>query len=72
MGSHDGAYVCELVCLYLLSQLTEITGKDSVGLYRDDGLAVFPSTSEPQVDSLWKGIVKVLQKINSKLRFKQI
>ena len=38
MGSWDGAEVCELVGLYLLSQLTHL--KISVGLYRDDGLAV--------------------------------
>ena len=38
MGSWDGAEVCELVGLYLLSQLTHL--KISVCLYRDDGLAV--------------------------------
>ena len=38
MGSFDGAEVCELVGLYLLSQLQHLVMK--VGLYRDDGLAI--------------------------------
>ena len=38
MGSFDGAEVCELVGLYLLSQLQHLDM--NVGLYRDDGLAV--------------------------------
>ena len=37
MGSFDGAEVCELVGLYLLSQLQHLAM--NVGLYRDDGLA---------------------------------
>ena len=39
MGGFHGAEICELVGLYLLSQLT----LSSIGLYRDDGLAVSPS-----------------------------
>ena len=38
MGSFDGAEVCELVGLYLLSQLQHLDM--NVGLYRDNGLAV--------------------------------
>ena len=38
MGSFDGAEICELVGIYLLSQLTGL--KLNLGLYRDDGLAV--------------------------------
>ena len=38
MGSYDGAEICELVGLYLLSQLQNLN--INVGLYRDDGLAV--------------------------------
>ena len=36
MGSFDGAGTCELVGLFLLSQLTHLDV--NVGLYRDDGL----------------------------------
>ena len=38
MGSYDGAEVCDLVGLYLLSQLGNLDLL--IGLYRDDGLAV--------------------------------
>ena len=38
MGSWDGAEVAELVGLYLLSQLTDLSL--DVGLYRNDGLGV--------------------------------
>ena len=40
MGSYDGAECCELTVVYLLSQLKNRYG-NAVGLYRDDGLAVF-------------------------------
>ena len=42
MGSSDGAEICELVGLYLLSQLQNLN--INVGLYRDDGLAVTNQT----------------------------
>ncbi|XP_072050354.1 uncharacterized protein [Amphiura filiformis] len=42
MGSFDGAETCELVGLYLLSQLQHID--INVGLYRDDGLAIYASS----------------------------
>ena len=38
MGSWDGAEVCEIVGLFLLSKLQNLA--INVGLYRDDGLAV--------------------------------
>ena len=38
MGSWDGAEVCEIVGLFLLSRLQHLS--INVGLYRDDGLAV--------------------------------
>ena len=42
MGSYDGAEICELVGLYLLSQLQNLN--INVGPYRDDGLAVTNQT----------------------------
>ena len=38
MGSWDGAEVCDLVGLYLLSQLSDLNL--DIGLYRDDGLCI--------------------------------
>ena len=43
MGSFDGAEVCDLVGLFVLSKLQPL-GLSSVGLYRDDGLAVSDKT----------------------------
>jgi len=40
MGAYDGAESCELVVVFVLSQLKSICG-EAIGLYRDDGLAVF-------------------------------
>ena len=38
MGSFDGAEICELVGLFLLSKLQHLNL--NIGLYRDDGLGV--------------------------------
>ena len=40
MGSYDGAETCELVGLYLLSELHRFIPNINIGLYRDDGLAI--------------------------------
>ena len=40
MRCYDGAEVCELVVSYLLDKVSNIIDKKSVGLYRDDGLAI--------------------------------
>ena len=41
MGAYDGAEVCELVGTFLLDKISEKYGKNSISLYRDDGLSVF-------------------------------
>ena len=46
MGSYDEAEVCELVGLFILNDLCNEYGKDNIGLYRDDGLAIFKHTSD--------------------------
>jgi hypothetical protein len=45
MGSFDGAEVCELIGLFALNTLAQKFGKENIGLYRDDGLALIQSTS---------------------------
>ena len=42
MGSYDRAETCELVGLYMLSQLEQLG--INIGLYRDDGLAICDKT----------------------------
>ena len=61
MGSLDGAEICDLVGLFILSKLQNI-GLSSVGLYRDDGLAVADRTPR-QNDMLKKKICEVFRKV---------
>ena len=61
MGCYDGAEICELVGLYLLNLLSGF-GKENIGLYRDDGLAVFKDISGPESERIKKGITKIFKK----------
>ncbi|GFO11714.1 hypothetical protein PoB_003821900 [Plakobranchus ocellatus] len=58
MGSFDGAETCELVGLYLLSQLKNLN--INVGLYRDGGLAV-TTQSAREAESTKKKICKIFK-----------
>ena len=60
MGSWDGAEICELVGLYLLSQLHGLDKRVSVGLYRDDGLCA-SSLTPRQTEILAKKLSKILK-----------
>ena len=64
MGSYDGAETCELVGLYLLSQLKDL--KIEIGLYRDDGLAVCNATPR-QTENIKKHICKIFEKNELKI-----
>ena len=61
MGSYDGAEICELVGLFLLSQITLKIDKKFVGLYRDDGLSALDVTG-PQAEKLKKQITTICKK----------
>ena len=52
MGSLDGAEMCELVGLYLVNKIKPLLGSNSVGLYRDDGLAIVHKVNGPKVGRL--------------------
>ena len=52
MGAYDGAEVSELVRFFILHQLSRIYNKNNIGLYRDDGLAVFKNISGPQAEKI--------------------
>ena len=62
MGSWDGAEVCDLVGLYLLSQLGHL--KLNIGLYRDDGLAV-SNLGGRQTNLAKKKISKIFKEMDS-------
>ena len=46
MGEFDGADVCEAVGNFLLCQLSKNHNKKDIGLYRDNGLAIFKNVSD--------------------------
>ena len=56
MGAYDGAEVCELVGNYLLYELSKLYEKKNIGLYRDDGVAVFKNKSGPESEKIRKSI----------------
>ena len=58
MGSYDRAEVCELISIFMLSLIGNIYNRNNIGLYRDDGLAVFKSRSSPQSEKIKKTFSK--------------
>ena len=64
MGAYDGAEVCELVEIFILYQLSRICNKNSIGLYRDNGLAVFRHTNGPQEEKIKKHFQIIFRKKN--------
>ena len=63
MGSYDGPEICELVGIYTLSKLKNITSKGDIGLYRDDGLILLRELNGQQTDKIRKAIIKVFKSI---------
>jgi hypothetical protein len=59
MGALDGAECCELVGLFLLSQLKDLNLE--AGLYRDDGLGVSNATPR-QLEIIKKKICAIFKK----------
>ena len=60
IGCYDGAEVCELVEIFILSKLSSID-KNSIGVYRDDGLGMFGKLSGPQIEKKKKKIIKIFK-----------
>ena len=67
IGSFDGAEVCELVGLFLLNDLANKYGKNNIGLYRDDGLAIFKNTTGPQAERTRKEITRCFKEHGLKI-----
>ena len=61
MGAYDGAEVCELVGTFLLDTLSEKYDKNNIGLYRDDGLAIFKNTNGQTNEKTKKSIQKIFK-----------
>ena len=58
MGSYDGAEICDIVGLFMLSKLQNLNLK--IGLYRDDGLATGFQTPR-QLDIIKKKLCKIFE-----------
>ena len=67
MGAFDGAELCELVGLFILHNLKLSLNIASIGLYRDDGLAVMESCSGSTADRIRKQIIKIFQDYDLKI-----
>ena len=61
MGCYDGAEICELMGIFILNKLSNVIDKNSIGLYRDDGLGVFDKLSVPQMEKNKKKIIKIFK-----------
>ena len=61
MGAYDGAEVCELVGTFLLEKISEICNKCDIGLYRDDGLAVFRNKSGIHLEKIKKKLQRLFK-----------
>ena len=66
MGSPDSAEVCELVGLFLLSEMEQLIPREQLGLYRDDGLAVVELPG-PEIERLKKRIIQLFLQHNLKI-----
>ena len=67
MGSFDGAEVCELVGLYILSLLNNKYNYKDTGLYRDDGLIILRNLIGQQTDKARKTIINTFNNIGFKI-----
>ena len=61
MGAYDGAEVCELIGIFMLSLLSKHINKNHIGLYRDDGLVILKNTSGPETEKLKKKLQKLFK-----------
>ena len=61
MGSYDGAEVCELIDIFMLSLIGNIDNRNNIGLYRDEGFAVFKNTSSLQSEKIKKFFQKMFK-----------
>ena len=59
--TYDGAEVCELIGIFMLSLLSKHINKNHIGLYRDDGLAILKNTSGPEAEKLKKKLQKLFK-----------
>ena len=67
IGTNDGTEICELVELYILTEIHKNIDFTSVGLYRYDGLAVIRSASGSSLDRYRKKLITIFQDNEQKI-----
>jgi hypothetical protein len=67
MGSFDGAEICELVGLFILQKLGQKFNSLDLGLYRDDGLALFRGKSDKEMDNIRKEFIKIFKELDLRI-----
>ena len=70
MGSFDGAEICELVGIHILSLLSNKLDKQSTALYRDDGLVLLRNTSKQKTDQIRKDMIQIFKNAGFKFEIK--
>ena len=70
MGAYYGSEVCEIAGLFLLNNLANKFEKNSVGLYRDDGLALFENINGHCADKIRKEFHQLFKESGLSLEIK--
>ena len=66
MGGYDGAEVCELIGLFLMSKVGNIRGFNG-GIYRDDWLGVTTLLKRQIEHNLKKKLINIFEKYDLKI-----
>ena len=63
----DGEEICELVGLFILQTLGQKYSPIDLGLYRDDGLALFHRTTDKEMDNIRKDFIKIFKELDLRI-----
>ena len=63
-GYYDGAEICELLGIFMLSLLGTKYDSKNIGLHRDDGLSIFRNVSGPELKKNQKTHTENIQRKN--------
>ena len=61
IGAYDDAELCELVGIFLSEKISDICNEGDIGLYRDDGLAIFRNKSGTELEKIIKKLQRLLK-----------
>ena len=66
MGSFDSCQICEIVGLFLLSEIAKFIPPSQLGLYRDDGLAGVAGNGR-EINQIEQKLIKTFKEHGFKL-----